>query len=389
MKITLKKASMQDAMLLWNWANDATVRQNSFHQEPIPYEEHVAWLKRRLDLPDCLIYMGEEKGKPVGQIRLDREAGGRAYIDYSVEKTCRGQGYGTALVAALEALLKKAPEGKGIERLCAKVKPDNAASGRVFEKCGFIKSVETADYVEYEKRLESPGKTEKRRIIICTHKSWNVENARKFLKETADCLEVKILTEKEALTVENLERFSPEYVFFPHWSYIIPAPIYEKYTCVVFHMTDLPFGRGGSPLQNLIVRGFEQTKVSAIRVDAGLDTGPVYMKEDLELSGTAEEILKRTSALIFTRMIPGILEKNPVPKPQEGEVVTFKRRKEEDGRLCKDMEEKTMYDYIRMLDAEGYPHAYAEFGPYKIRFSQAEYREGKLTAKAEFVRKEE
>ena len=46
----------------------------------------------------------------------------------------------------------------------------------------------------------------------------------------------------------------PEYIFFPHWSEIVPEDTIKKYDCVCFHMTDLPYGRGGGPLQNLIVR---------------------------------------------------------------------------------------------------------------------------------------
>ena len=45
-----------------------------------------------------------------------------------------------------------------------------------------------------------------------------------------------------------LESYNPRYIFFPHWSWIVPKEIFEKYECVCFHMTDLPFGRGGSPL---------------------------------------------------------------------------------------------------------------------------------------------
>ena len=46
-------------------------------------------------------------------------------------------------------------------------------------------------------------------------------------------------------------------------------------------MTDLPYGRGGSPLQNLIARGFLETKISAILVEKQLDAGPVYLKMEL------------------------------------------------------------------------------------------------------------
>ena len=43
-------------------------------------------------------------------------------------------------------------------------------------------------------------------------------------------------------------------------------------------MTDLPFGRGGTPLQNLIVKGFDKTKISALKVTKGIDAGPNIFK---------------------------------------------------------------------------------------------------------------
>ena len=42
-------------------------------------------------------------------------------------------------------------------------------------------------------------------------------------------------------------------------------------------MTDLPFGRGGSPLQNLIVRGYKETMLSAIKCVGEVDAGPIYI----------------------------------------------------------------------------------------------------------------
>ena len=44
-------------------------------------------------------------------------------------------------------------------------------------------------------------------------------------------------------------------------------------------MTDLPYGRGGSPLQNLIANKIYDTKISAIRAEGGIDTGRIYLKE--------------------------------------------------------------------------------------------------------------
>ena len=67
---------------------------------------------------------------------------------------------------------------------------------------------------------------------------------------------------------------------------------------MIFHITDLPYGRGGSPLQNLIERGYSSTKLTALRCTADLDAGPIYSQEVLNLAGTAEEIFLRADALI-------------------------------------------------------------------------------------------
>ncbi|MBO5144527.1 MAG: methionyl-tRNA formyltransferase [Lachnospiraceae bacterium] len=213
------------------------------------------------------------------------------------------------------------------------------------------------------------------RIIIATIKSWNIERAQALQKKYEGTHEIVIYTKKEEFTVNNVCNFKPDYIFMPHWSYLIPEEITDNWECVVFHMTDLPYGRGGSPLQNLIVRGHKETKISAIKVTKKLDGGPVYMKRPLSLTGSAQEIFVRCSDTIFYDMIPGFLSEKTVPVPQEGEPVVFKRRKPEDGQITADMELDKIYDYIRMLDAEGYPRAYTEFGAYRMEFEQASLSE--------------
>ena len=210
------------------------------------------------------------------------------------------------------------------------------------------------------------------KIIIATVKSWNIERAQALQKQYEGVHEIVIYTKKEEFTVDNVCDFKPDYIFMPHWSYIVSSEITDNWECVVFHMTDLPYGRGGSPLQNLIVRGHKETKISAIKVTEKLDGGPVYMKHPLSLEGSAQEIFVRCADIIFREMLPVFLTEKVVPKPQEGEPVVFKRRKPEDGQITPDMELDKIYDYIRMLDAEGYPRAYMEFGGYKLEFEAAE-----------------
>lgn len=229
------------------------------------------------------------------------------------------------------------------------------------------------------------------KIVIATIKSWNIAYAKELQKKYEGIHEVLILTRKQELTVEALEAFNPDVVFLPHWSYLISEEITDRWNCVVFHMTDLPFGRGGSPLQNLIVRGYKETKISAIQVTKKLDAGPVYMKHPLSLEGSAAEILERCSEVIFHEMIPVFLEKKPQPVPQEGEPVIFKRRTPAQGEIKSDMTLEQIYDYIRMLDAEGYPRAFIPFGNYEMKFESAHMdADGKqVEAKVIFIRKED
>lgn len=209
------------------------------------------------------------------------------------------------------------------------------------------------------------------KIVIATIKSWNVERAKVLQEKYAGIHEIVIYTKKEEFTIENVKVFEPDYILMPHWSYIVPDEITKNWNCVVFHMTDLPYGRGGSPLQNLIVRGHKETKISAIKVTSTIDGGPVYMKKPLTLEGSAQEIFVRCSDVIFGEMIPKFLEEQLVPVEQTGAPVLFKRRTEKDGEITSDMELDKIYDYIRMLDAEGYPRAYIEFGEYRLSFENA------------------
>lgn len=227
------------------------------------------------------------------------------------------------------------------------------------------------------------------RIIIATIKSWNIERAYALQEQYKGIHDIVVYADKEEFNINNISDFNPDYIFLPHWSYLIPNEITDHWECVVFHMTDLPYGRGGSPLQNLIVRGHKETKISAIRVTEKIDGGPIYMKRPLSLVGSAQEIFVRCSDVIFSEMIPCFLAEKLTPVPQEGEPVIFKRRKPEDGQITFDMEMDKIYDYIRMLDAEGYPKAYLEFGDYRLEFEQAHLSEDgqEMTAKVMFKRK--
>lgn len=226
------------------------------------------------------------------------------------------------------------------------------------------------------------------RYVVATIKSWNIENYDKLRKSNSNAL-FKLVTRRDELSTDFLSEYNPKMIFFPHWSWIIPEEVYSNYNCVVFHMTDLPFGRGGSPLQNLLVRGIYDTKISAIKVCSGVDTGPVYFKEAVDISeGSADEILRRVSDIVFTKMIPKFLAENLVPVEQSGEVVSFKRREPWQSEIPDNLSQRQVYDYIRMLDGEGYPNAFRRYDGGRIYFTGAELSDGVVSAKARFVEDE-
>ena len=189
----------------------------------------------------------------------------------------------------------------------------------------------------------------------------------------------ELISDPSLLTVERLRSLQPRFVFFPHWSHRIDAKVYEEFECVIFHMTDLPFGRGGSPLQNLIVRGIYDTKISALRCVEELDGGPIYLKRPLSLHGAAEEIFMRASKTIED-MIVEILQRNPRPQPQRGKATVFRRRTPEEGDLAKAKSLQQAFDMIRMLDAEDYPKAFLEAGPFRLEFTRASSKADHLVA---------
>ncbi len=222
--------------------------------------------------------------------------------------------------------------------------------------------------------------------VVATIKSWNVQNFKKLVEQYPEH-NFSLITEKEELTFSRLLEIEPDFLFFPHWSWIIPESIYRNYNCVVFHMTDLPFGRGGSPLQNLLIRGIYDTKITALKVEAELDAGDVYFKEPIDIStGNANEIFFEISNLIFNRMIPQFITGNPILQPQEGEPTVFTRRLPKQSEIPKGLSQRQIYDYIRMLDGEGYPAAYTKYQCGKVYYKNATLKDDVVYAEAEFRR---
>jgi methionyl-tRNA formyltransferase len=206
------------------------------------------------------------------------------------------------------------------------------------------------------------------RCVVLSNMKWGVETAKKLGKRLD--AEILFINDPTRFNRTYLDTVKPDYILVLHWSSIIPEDIYGKYETIIFHMTDVPYGRGGSPLQNLVVRGHRSTKISALRCVKELDAGSVYLKRNLSLDGNAEQIFIRASDIIVD-MIEEIVISGIKPVDQIGKPVYFKRRKPKEGSIEGLTNIGDVYDYIRMLDADGYPRAYLDCNRLHLEFDDA------------------
>jgi RimJ/RimL family protein N-acetyltransferase len=136
MKLKFRKANIEDAQLYFNWANDKTVRENSFNRSEINFDQHVAWFSNKLRSTNCFFYLFiNEEEKPVGQVRIDN-TDGETIIGISIDEHFRGKGLGLGMLTqACNDYFKIFPKAE----IIAYIKEENSASINLFTKANFIK----------------------------------------------------------------------------------------------------------------------------------------------------------------------------------------------------------------------------------------------------------
>ena len=204
-------------------------------------------------------------------------------------------------------------------------------------------------------------------IVFCGYRSWakNIINAVQR-HQGINCVAKIFSYDEYEHFVDNMESSDKVFVFLG-WSWIVPSEITSQYLCIGIHPSDLPHFRGGSPIQNQIMAGLLESKVSLMTLsDKKLDAGDIWGKNKFSLRGDnitkVFEAIEKSSVQLLNQFFDSY--PNIVPINQNiSEGSYYRRRKPEESRILYDDIESLgleyMYNKIRSLTAP-YPNAYFE-----------------------------
>lgn len=207
------------------------------------------------------------------------------------------------------------------------------------------------------------------KYVFCAYREHSFNVYKKLKKRYSDII---LINKKENLTIKKIKKINPKYIFFPDWSWIVPDEIISNVNCICIHESNLPKFRGGSPIQNQIIRGIKNTKSTAFLMNSKLDAGDILIQKNLSLDGSLDEIfsnIEKNNYEIITKIIQGKFKK----RKQSGKPSSYKRRTPKQSEL-KNLNTSKLYlhNFIRML-SDPYPNAFIKIGKKKIIFNSSKF----------------
>lgn len=156
---------------------------------------------------------------------------------------------------------------------------------------------------------------------------------------------------------------------------IIPARERERFGHnLVVHASDLPRGRGWSPLSWSILEGADRVVLTLFEAADAVDSGPIYLQQELRFEG--HELIDELRAAIgrgSQELVLAFADAWPeVPShPQSGEPTFFPRRRPADSQLDPDRTLRESFSLLRIVDNERYPAYFEHAGHvYELRITK-------------------
>jgi len=134
----------------------------------------------------------------------------------------------------------------------------------------------------------------------------------------------------EPETLVKIREWEPQVVIVAAFGSILREELLSlpPLGCLNVHASLLPRWRGAAPVQAAILHGDSKTGVSIMKMDAGLDTGPVFAQRELDIlpeetGGQLSGRLAQLGAGLLLDVLPRIVEGEIVPEPQDTERATY------------------------------------------------------------------
>jgi len=152
-------------------------------------------------------------------------------------------------------------------------------------------------------------------------------------------LQPRRLREPEAK--EQLQNWHPDAIIVAAFGQILKPDVLNlpPHGCVNVHASLLPRWRGAAPIRAAILHGDEQSGVTIMRMDPGVDTGPILSQRAITIrpDDTSETLSARLAELgaeLLLETLPGYLDGKITPSPQDDSLATYAPMlKKEDGNL--------------------------------------------------------
>ena len=159
---------------------------------------------------------------------------------------------------------------------------------------------------------------------------------RTAVHERAEQLGIDVRTPRTLRDSEEQERFralDADYAVVAAYGLILPKPILDapKGGCINVHASLLPRWRGAAPIQRAILAGDEVSGVTIMRMDEGLDTGPMLLKRELDIRGkNSGQVTEEMANLGATALVDWLADPTaPEPQPDDGATYASKIDKAE------------------------------------------------------------
>jgi methionyl-tRNA formyltransferase len=182
--------------------------------------------------------------------------------------------------------------------------------------------------------------------------------------------------------MEQLRAWNPDLIVVAAFGQILRKDVLElpRHGCINVHASLLPRWRGAAPINAAILHGDEETGVTIMQMDVGLDTGPMLSKRSIRLSpddtaGSVFEKLSHLGADLLIETLPEYLSGKLTPTPQPEAGVTYAPMiKKEEGRLDFKHDVNELERRVRAFNP--WPGAFMDFDGTLLKIHQAHVEAG-------------